>query len=723
MNGTPLDVAKEEISPKGGLCPTVGRILTMTNVDIIVAESAGFCCGVQRAFDIAVSAAREHGKAYTLGELVHNDDAVRILEQNNVFAISDLSDCPEDGAIVIRSHGVGRAVCDALESSGRTYFDATCEYVKKIHEIVCKADPKTHILIAGDESHPEVRGIVGHVNGQCSVVNSPEELAELVRLNENIRQNAQIFVAQTTFNVAKWRDCVQIIKKHCTNAKIFGTICNATIKRQNQARELSLRCDTMVVIGSNRSSNSVKLYEICSENCGHTFLVPNAEALSEIFSTPEWNIGHTRSASPRNAVEPLVIAVTAGASVPTEIIREVHEKMSSEVKDLRKSFEDELDQAGLDFLAEVEKTLPQKLYTGKRVKAFVVAIHANEVVVDLGVKQAGYIPADEIGGEPGSTPDMVVKVGDEIDCIVTKVNDAEGYVYLSKKDVDSELGYEKLTVAYNADAVLEGYVAAVVNSGVIVVYEGTRVFVPASQSGVPRGGDLESLLKKTVPFKVIEVNEQRKRLVGSIRAASRMENDAAKNKFWEEIEIGKKFRGEVKSIESYGVFVDLGGVDGMVHLSELSWKRIKHPKDAVQLGDTLDVFVKNYDPDRRRVSLCAKNPDDNPWTKFANEYEEGSVVKATIVNITPFGAFAQIIPGIDGLIHISQISGDRVKNVGDALKVGEEVEVQITEIDEDRERVSISMKALIEEESEVAEVEAEHEVEAEEVAEVAEVAE
>jgi 4-hydroxy-3-methylbut-2-enyl diphosphate reductase len=363
-------------------------------------------------------------------------------------------------------------------------------------------------------------------------------------------------------------------------------------------------------------------------------------------------------------------------------------------EEIKKRFEGELDQAGLDFMAEVDRTLPQKLYTGKRVKAYVVAVNANEVVVDLGAKQSGYIPADEIGGEPGLTPDMIVKPGDEIDCIVTKVNDAEGVIHLSKKDVDSELGFEKLQVAHNNDAVVEGYVAAVVNSGLIVIYEGTRVFVPASQSGIPRGGDLGTLLKKTVGFKVIEVNEQRKRLVGSIRAASRMENDAVRTKFWDEIEVGKKFTGEVKSIESYGVFVDLGGVDGMVHLSELTWKRIKHPKDAVSLGDVLDVCVKSFDPDKRRVSLCAKNPDDNPWAVFAREYQVGTLTKATVVNITPFGAFAQIVPGIDGLIHISQISVERLKNVSDALKIGDEVEVKITEIDEIRERVSISMKAL-----------------------------
>ena len=666
-------------------------------IELKLAESAGFCSGVRRAFDMALNAAHKHGQVYTLGELVHNADALRILESNNVFAIETLADLPtnsQDAVVIIRSHGVGRAVYEQL--AGYTYYDATCPYVKKIHDIVAANE---HIIILGDENHPEVRGIIGYAH-DFSVANSPEELEKLL-LQEKFRQNAQSFVAQTTFNERKWRDCIQIIEKYCTNAKIFDTICKATVKRQRQARELSRISDVMIVIGSLYSSNSVKLHEICAENCTHTFFTENVDSEQMLGAVS------VLRAFPNTTG---VVGITAGASVPAQTIKEVHNKMNEEIKKAQESQDYDY---GIDFMAEVDKTLPQKLYIGKRVKAYVVAVNANEVVVDLGVKQSGYIPASEIGGEPGSTPDMIVKPGDEIDCVVTKVNDAEGVVHLSKKSVDSELGYEKLTVAHNADEAIEGFVEAVVNSGVIVDYEGSKVFIPASQSGVARGGDLGVLLKKKVVFKVIEVNEQRKRLIGSIRAAQRHENAAVRAKFWEEIEVGKKFTGEVKSIENYGVFVDLGGVDGMVHLSELSWKRIKHPKDAVQIGDKLDVFIKGFDPDKKRVSLCAKNPDENPWSKFTSQYAEGDTAKATIVNITPFGAFAQIMPGIDGLVHISQISAQRVTNVNEVVKIGDEVEVKITEIDEDRERISLSIRALqpeAEEEAEVAEA-AEVEVE------------
>lgn len=361
---------------------------------------------------------------------------------------------------------------------------------------------------------------------------------------------------------------------------------------------------------------------------------------------------------------------------------------------------------GFDFMAEVDKTF-KKVYIGNRVKALVVAVNKNEAVVDLGTKHSGYIPASELSQDPNAVPSDVVKVGDEIEAIVTAVNDAEGTVTLSKKKVDSVLGVEKLAAAMEANETLEGEVSSVVKGGVIIISNGTRVFIPASQTGVPKDGKLEELLKKTVPFKVIEVTEARGRVVGSIRQAKKEANDAAKAKFWENIEVGQKFTGEVKSIESYGVFVDLGGVDGMVHSSELTWNRIKHPREIVKIGDKLDVYVKSFDPEKKRVSLGCKKEEDNPWNKFVAEYHEGDVVDVTIVSITPFGAFAQIIPGVDGLIHISQISTERINNVAQVLSIGDEVKVKIIEINEEQNRVSLSIRALKEEMPEDEEEEAE----------------
>jgi 4-hydroxy-3-methylbut-2-enyl diphosphate reductase len=611
--------------------------------------------------NIAESAAIFFGKVYTIGQLVHNFDAICTLESKNVCSVERVEDLPENSVAIIRSHGVGGKVYEKLADNNIRYRDATCPYVKKIHEIVAGKDG---VVIIGDENHPEVQGIIGHAK-ESRVINLPEMVI-------NVRQFAQIIVAQTTFNRSIWIECIKIAKKHCTNAQIFDTICNATVTRQDEAGKLSQIADVMLVIGDKSSSNSVKLYEICAERCKNTYFIENVRALPELALK-----------------NPCTVGITAGASVPAGIIKEVHNIMNEELRTVSENGE-------FDFMAEVDKTMPEKIYAGRRVKALVVAVNKNEIVVDMGTKHSGYIPLDEIGGDPGATPESIVKVGDEIECIVMKVNDAEGFVYLSKKQVDSQMGYQKLVAAYETGEVLDGYVASVVNSGVIVTYEGTRIFVPASQSGVPKTGQLESLLKKPVKFKIIEVNEQRKRMVGSIKVASRFENDAAREKFWSEIEVGKAYTGEIKSMESYGVFVDLGGVDGMVHLSELTWSRIKHPKEIVAVGDKLEVTVKAYDPERKRVSLSAKNPDENPWAKFANEYSAGSSATVKIVSITPFGAFAQIVPGIDGLIHISQISKERIKNVNEVLQVGQEVDVVITDIDVDRQRVSISARALLE---------------------------
>ena len=346
------------------------------------------------------------------------------------------------------------------------------------------------------------------------------------------------------------------------------------------------------------------------------------------------------------------------------------------------------------FAALFEQSESKRLYNGAKVKATVVSVKPNEAVVELGTKHTGYIPLDELTNDPNA------KVED-----IVKVDDSQGVVFLSKKRVDSALGMEKIAASKEANETLEGVVTQAVKGGVIVVTNGTRVFIPASQTGVPRSGKLEDLVKKTVQFKVIEINEQRNRVVGSIRQATREVRDAERAKFWETIQVGQKFEGEVRSIEDYGVFVDIGPVDGLVRTSELTWNRVGHPKDIVKEGDKITVIVKSFDPEKKRVSLSAKDPDENPWTKFVEEYQIGDVIKATIVSITEFGAFAQIIPGVDGLIHISQISTERVTNINNVLAVGQEVEAKIIDIDTEKNRVSLSIKALMEDNADLGDAE------------------
>ena len=340
----------------------------------------------------------------------------------------------------------------------------------------------------------------------------------------------------------------------------------------------------------------------------------------------------------------------------------------------------------------------KKIHTGEKVKGTVCSVNDSEAIVDVGTKHTGYVPRSELTDDASKKPSDVVAVGDGLDLFVTKINDQEGIVTLSKKKVDEMKGFEEIIKAKDEGAVLEGTVNAAVKGGVIVTYAGVRVFIPASQSGLPRGAEMDSLVKTTQRFTILEVNEHRRRAVGSIKAVLKAEKDAAKEAFWETAEIGKTYKGEVKSLTSYGAFVDLGGIDGMVHISELSWKRNKHPSEVVKVGDFIEVYIKDLDKENNRISLGYKKQEDNPWEKFKANYAVGDVIDATIVSITPFGAFAQIIDGVDGLIHISQLADKRVENVKDIVSVGDVVKVKIIDIDIDNKRISISMRALLEDE-------------------------
>lgn len=667
------------------------------------ASHAGMCAGVKRAVDMAKRAAAEYGGARTLGPIVHNKAVCDELARQNILPVDSLEQCPPELPLIIRSHGAGKAEHDRISALGLVFRDATCPFVKHLQQIAARYSAKgCDIVIAGEKTHPEVAGIAGWCAPDSTIIigNSPEELEERLKAQEIFSKNAQICVAQTTFDNTIWTNCKNILRKYCTNPIFFDTICITTKLRQEQAAEMAARSALMIVLGDNESSNSRKLFDICAARTSTVF-VRDAREIDPA--------GLILKAELSGRTQKILIGITAGASTPADNFEEVHSIMSTEIEQIKRNSPDldsdaeeaadaaaaaAKEQGDIDFMAEVDRTF-KRIYIGNRVKATVVAVNSKEASVDIGTKHAGYIPAHELTSDPAKLPGDIVQPGDIIDCVVTHINDAEGVVELSKKRVDAALGMEKIDGAWKTGESLDGTVTAVVKGGVIVVCDGARVFVPASQSGVPRTGKLDDLLKKTVKFKIIEVNESRSRVVGSIRAAVKEDNDIAKAKFWDEIFVGKRCVGEVKSIESYGVFVDFGGVDGMVHLSELTWNRIRHPKEVVSIGDRLDVYVKSFDPEKKRISLGAKNPDDNPWHKFAEDFAAGDIVDVQIVSITPFGAFAQIVPGVDGLIHISQISNDRVTNVAGVLSIGEVVRAQITEIDKDRSRVSLSIKAAL----------------------------
>ena len=637
------------------------------------AESAGFCFGVNRAINIVDEYLNQNIKVCTLGPIIHNMEMVRELNERGCRAVENISEVNDDETLVIRSHGVPQSVIDELEKNHIKYKDATCPFVKKIHKIVAKADKENDIvLIAGNKKHPEVCGIIGYCKSKCYTFNNQEELDNIIPIILNENKNCVFVVAQTTFDTNEWKKCIKKIKKLCTNAKIFDTICSATSVRQNEADLIAENSDFMVVIGDRHSSNTGKLFDICKKKCPNTVLI---ETVNELDYTKVQNANN--------------IGVTAGASTPTRIIKEVLDTMSEIKSGETTKFEESFEEL-------LEESL-KNLNTNERVMGTVLSIAPNEVQVDVGRKQTGFIPASELSNDPNAKPEDVVKVGDEIELLIMKTNDQEGTIMLSKRRVDAQKGWDELQDKVDSQEILSSKVTEAVKGGVIVLYNGVRVFVPASQATATRDESLEDLVGQDVDFRLIEVSQhgRRRRAIGSIRSVLKEQRAAQREEFWKECEIGKRYKGVVKSLTSYGAFVDLGGVFGMIHISELSWTHIKHPSEVVNVGDTVDVYVKDINEETKKISLGFKNAEDNPWEILKNNYPEGTVVKATIVGLTTFGAFANIIPGIDGLIHISQIANKRIDKPADVLKVGEVVDAKITAIDFDKKRVSLSMRALL----------------------------
>ena len=640
---------------------------------IRVAKTAGFCFGVKRAVEIVYNMLDEGKRVCTLGPIIHNMEMVNELKERGCNSIDSVEECPEGATVVIRSHGVGKNVYDKLSELGIDYVDATCPFVKKIHRIVKQAgEQNIPVLIAGNKNHPEIQGIMGHCAGDCFTFNSDDELNELIPKIPFEKNNDVFVVAQTTFSKKEWKKCFKTVKKVYTNAKIFDTICKATSERQEEAEEISSGSDLMIVIGDRHSSNTAKLYDICSRQCGRTFLIETAKELDKNLVSISRSIG-----------------VTAGASTPARIIKEVLDTMSEEIKS-SETVETE------SFEAMLEESL-KNFNTNERVMGTVISIAPNEVIVDVGRKQSGFIPADELSNDPTLKPEDVVKVGDEVELLIMKTNDAEGTIMLSKRRVDAQKGWEELKELAETNEVLTGKVASVVKGGVIVVYNDNRVFIPASQATASRDESLEELVGQEVQFRLIEVSQKgrMRRVVGSIRSVLREQRAAQRATFWETCEVGKHYTGVVKSLTSYGAFVDLGGVFGMIHISELSWTHIKNPSEVVAVGDKVEVYVKDINEETKKISLGYKDPDANPWEILRRDYPIDTVVDATIVGLTTFGAFANVIPGIDGLIHISQIANQRIEKPEDVLKVGDKVKAKIIAIDFDKKRVSLSIRALL----------------------------
>ena len=659
-----------------------------------LSKYAGFCPGVRRAtasVEKAVADKNDDDVVFTLGHLIHNRIYNSELAARGVICgvIDDLLNILDSGKykkvyVFIRAHGI--TLKDELQLSSLadkyptlSVIDMTCPYVKRLHRIAQSADPEIdHFIIFGDPDHAEVKGIISRVRGSYSIIKSFNE-ASSVDLGSKI----PILCAQTTQNLYEFVKFKKNFKKVCTNAKIFDTICSVTENRQIEAIEISRKSDAMIVIGGKDSSNTRKLYELCRENCPSTQWIESAAELTD-FSDKVHCTG-----------------ITAGASTPDGIILEVLKTMQNE-----------------NFVEMLEGSL-KTLHTGETVTGTIFTISDNEIKLDLGAKFTGVLTKEQITDDPTAKLSEMFKVGDQIEVFVIRVEDGKGIATVSKKRVDADNSWVILKDAFDNDIVLEGKVVSVVKGGVIVSTSGNSVFVPASQSGIAKGEDLSVLLGSTQKIKLLEFDVSKKKALGSIKAILSAEKKAREAALWEGLEVGQAYVGVVKNLTNYGAFVDIGGVDGMVHNSELSWKKIKHPSQVVSVGQKINVYIKELDVEKKRISLGYKTEDMDSWVKFTKAYNEGDIVSAKIVSLMPFGAFAEVFEDVDGLIHISRISTQRINSPADVLSVGQVVDVMITEIDNENRKVALSIRAITEAAEKAAAAEARAAEEAERAAEEA----
>lgn len=718
-----------------------------------IAEKAGFCFGVGRAVKIAYECAASGGSAVCYGMLIHNSDVTEELEARGVKTVDSIDGIPQGTRVIIRAHGISEAEQDAIEARGAEIIDATCPYVKKIHEIVKNAHAAGNsVVIVGDPNHPEVKGINGRCGNCAYIINSEADAERTVKRNLS---EAVTVVAQTTIRRDFYKKIVNFLKKHFTNTQIFDTICSATDERQKAAAALAAQVDCMLVVGGAESSNTRKLYEVCREICPDTFSVENAKELKKYIKSGEI------SAAKKS------VGITAGASTPDAVIKEVYLTMAENNE--------------MNFAEALEETL-KPIKSGEVVKGVVIGITPTEVQVDIGNKYDGVIPFEELTGDTNVDINELVKVGEEVDVYVVHVSDRDGVVTLSKKKIDAVKGMEELKTAFENNEILTGRVVELVKGGVVTIVKCVRVFIPASECAERFLADLGVLLGTEQRFRIIKMDVDRRgrqRVVGSIKSVAKEESEKAAAEFWASAEVGKQYKGVVKSLTSFGAFVDLGGVDGLihiselspirishpseavsvgdeievyikelnkeenrislvkelkeqkeaefwasaevgkhytgivksltsfgafvdlggvdglVHISELSWQRIKHPSEAVSVGDSLEVYIKELNKETGKISLGYKKEEDSPWVKATAELNVGDTIQCKIVRILPFGAFAEVAPFVDGLIHVSQISNERIGKPSDVLAIGDVVDAQIVEINNDTKQIGLSMKALI----------------------------
>lgn len=629
-------------------------------MEIIRAPYSGFCFGVKQAIETAEKEAdKSNEKIYSFGPLIHNKGVTDELEEKGVFIIDTLENLPERSKVIVRSHGIGKWFYDEAASRNIEVIDATCPYVKRIHQLAHNAyEEGKQVVIVGDANHPEVQGINGWCENTAIILNEPTEI---------IKDNLFV-VAQTTIRKDLFDSVIDLLKKINKAVEVNNTICSATSKRQEGCKETALKVDAMLVVGDKKSSNTKKLYEIAKKYCKNTYFIDDIKNLP-LKEVEKYN----------------KIGLAAGASTPENAIKEVTANMSEKIT---------REESMLDFMEEIEKSL-RLPRSGELVNGKVHQVTDKEIIVNLGCKKDGIIPLNEITLEGDQKLTDLFSEGDEISAKVLKTDDGDGTILLSKKKLEASEHWEEINKAFEDKTLIDVNVVRQVNGGVIATYKEVQGFIPLSQLSDKFVENPAEFVGQTLSVKVSRVDSRRGKAVFSHKAKLLEERQKALEEIWNSINVGDIVEGKVMRFTDYGAFVDIGGVDGLLHISEISWGKLKHPQEVLEIGQTINVKILSMNTEKGKVSLGLKQTMPEPWTVIDENYQVGQVVKGKVVQIKEYGCFVELEPGLDGLVHISEVSHKRVTNINDELSVGDVVEAKILEIDKDRKRISLSIKETL----------------------------
>lgn len=627
-------------------------------MEVLLAKTAGFCFGVKRAVDTAYEQV-DKGRVYTYGPIIHNEEVIKDLQEKGVHILESEEDLKKlsEGTVVIRSHGVEKKIYNLIEEKGLELVDATCPFVKKIHNIVNKDSAEgKQIVIIGNKDHPEVQGICGWCNTPPVVIENEEEIRNL-SLSVEIPVS---LVCQTTFNYKKFNKIVEIFQKKGYNIVVYNTICNATEERQKEAASIAKQVDAMIVIGGKNSSNTQKLYNISKSECENTYYI---QTLVDLDLAAFESVGR--------------VGITAGASTPNQIIKEVHGSMA---EDFGKMFEESLADES-------------RISTGKIVKGTVIDVKDNEIILNINYKADGIITKNEYSNDINISLKDKVQLGETIEAKVIKTNDGDGQVLMSVKRVAAEKANEKLEEAYNNEEVLKGVVKQVLDGGLSVTVGEARVFIPASLVSDTYEKDLTKYKNQEIEFKITEFNPRKRRIIGNRKMIIEEEKKIAKEALFARINVGDTVEGKVKNVTDFGAFIDLGGADGLLHISEMSWGRVENPKKIFSVGDEVKALIKDIQGEK--IALSLKFEETNPWLHADEKYAAGNIVAGRVARMTDFGAFIELEPGVDALLHVSQIAKEHIDKPSSVLTVGQEIEAKVVDFRLEEKKISLSMKELL----------------------------